>query len=467
METIQENELETKSIGKLLLKLSLPAIVAQIVNVLYNMVDRMYIGHIPNIGADALTGVGVTMPLIMAISAFAALVSTGGATRASIMMGKKNKEDAEKILGNCTSALVLTALILTAVVLIFGEKLLMLFGASENTIGYALDYMNIYALGTIFVQLSLGLNAFITAQGFAKTSMLTVTIGAIVNIILDPILIFGFDMGVKGAALATIISQAISAIWVIRFLRGKTTLLTIKKKYMKIDLKILMSCLVLGLSPFIMQLTESILVIVFNTSLQKHGGDLAVGAMTILSSVMQFSMLPLTGLTQGAQPIISYNYGAENSSRVKGTFVLLLKVALTYSTLMWAISMLSPQIFARIFTSDANLINATISSLRIYMATSFLLGIQISCQQTLIALGNAKSSIFLALLRKVFLLIPLIYVLPQFMENKVNAIFLAEPIADVIAVVVTSIMFIIQFKKALRELSEPSKMQLNYKEELY
>ncbi|MGD9566905.1 MAG: MATE family efflux transporter [Sedimentibacter sp.] len=457
METIQENELGTKSIGKLLFNMSFPAIAAQIVNVLYNMVDRMYIGHIPDIGADALTGVGVTMPLIMAISAFAALVSMGGAPRASIMMGKKNKEAAEKILGNCTAALVLIALILTAAVLLFGEKLLMLFGASENTIGYALDYMNIYAVGTIFVQLALGLNAFITAQGFAKTSMLTVTIGAIANIILDPILIFGFDMGVKGAAWATIISQAISAVWVIRFLRGKTTLLIIKRGYMKINFKVLMPCIALGLSPFIMQLTEGILVITFNTSLQKYGGDLAVGAMTILSSVMQFSMLPLMGLTQGAQPIISYNYGAENPSRVKHTFILLLKAAVIYSTLIWSISMLFPQIFARIFTSDAHLIDATISSLRIYMAASLLLSIQISCQQTFIALGNAKASVFLALLRKVFLLIPLIFILPQFVENKVNAVFLAEPIADTIAVIVTGIMFAIQFKKVLRELSVSNK----------
>ena len=461
MEIIQENKLETQSIGKLLFKMSLPAIVAQIINVLYNMVDRMYIGHIPNIGAEALTGVGVTMPLIMAIAAFAALVSTGGATRASIMMGKKNKEAAEKILGNCTAALVLIALILTTVVLLFGEKLLMLFGASENTIGYALDYMNIYAVGTLFVQLALGLNAFITAQGFAKTSMLTVIIGAITNIILDPILIFGFDMGVRGAAWATIVSQAISAIWVIKFLSGKTTLLLIKKENMKIESKIMVPCIALGLSPFIMQLTESILVITFNTSLQKYGGDLAVGAMTILSSVMQFSMLPLIGLTQGAQPIISYNYGARNASRVKDTFILLLKSAMVYSTLIWAVSILFPQVFARIFTSNASLIDVTISSLRIYMAASLLLGIQISCQQTFIALGNARASIFLALLRKVFLLIPLIFILPQFMGDKVKAVFLAEPIADVIAVIITSIMFFTQFKKVLRQLSFSSKIQKN------
>lgn len=450
MGKIKENELGTKSISKLLFSMAFPAVIAQIVNVLYNMVDRMYIGHIPEIGADALTGVGVTMPLIMVISAFAALVSMGGAPRASIMMGKGDKKTAEKILGNCTTALIIVAILSTVVVLLFGEDMLMLFGASKNTIAYGLDYIKIYAMGTIFVQLALGLNAFITAQGFAKTSMLTVSIGAIANIILDPILIFGFDMGVKGAAWATILSQAISAIWVIKFLMGKSSLLTIKKKYLKIDLKILLPCMALGLSPFIMQSTESLVAIVFNTSLQKYGGDLAVGSMTILTSVMQFSMLPLIGLTQGAQPIISYNYGAEKLSRVKETFFLLLKSSMTYSSLLWILLILFPQIFASIFTSDSNLIDATVSALRIYMAVSLLFGIQLSCQQTFIALGNAKASVFLALLRKVLLLIPLILILPLFMEDKVTSVFLAEPIADFIAVIVTSIMFTIQFKKILR-----------------
>jgi putative MATE family efflux protein len=332
--------------------------------------------------------------------------------------------------------------------------MLMMFGASENTIGYALDYMNIYAMGTIFVQLSLGLNAFITAQGFAKTSMLTVTIGAVTNIILDPILMFGFGMGVKGAALATIISQAISAVWVIWFLMGKRSQLTIRKENLKIDLKVFLPCIALGMSPFVMQATESILVITFNSSLQHYGGDLAVGAMTILSSVMQFSILPIMGLTQGAQPIISYNYGAKNLSRVKETFVLLLKSTLVYSTLLWLMVMLFPQIFAGMFTGDARLIAATISALRIYMAASLLLAVQISCQQTFIALGNAKISIFLALLRKVILLIPLIFILPQFIEDKVTAVFLAEPIADIIAVTVTSVIFAMQFKKLLGESSE-------------
>jgi len=450
MEELKRNELATKGIGKLLFSMALPAVTAQIINVLYNMVDRMYIGHIPDIGAAALTGVGITMPLITVISAFAALVSMGGAPRASIMMGKGEKDTAEKILGNCAGALVVISLILTALVLLYGKRIMMLFGASGNTIGYAMDYINIYACGTIFVQLALGLNAFITAQGFAKVSMLTVTIGAISNIILDPVFIFGFGMGVKGAALATITSQAISAIWVVRFLTGKRTMLKIRKKYLRTDFKVFLPCLLLGLSPFIMQSTESLIAIVFNTSLQRYGGDLAVGAMTILTSIMQFSMLPLIGLAQGAQPIVSFNYGAGNGDRVKKTFLILVKASIAYSGFIWMFAMLFPQVLAGIFTSSPELIKETVIALRIYMAVSFLFGIQISCQQTFVALGNAKASVFLALLRKIILLIPLIYILPLFMEDRVRAVYLAEPVADFIAVTVTATMFSYQFAKIMK-----------------
>ena len=452
MNNRHNNELGNEKISSLLFRMAVPAITAQIINLLYNLVDRMYIGHIDGVGATALTAVGVTMPVIMVISAFAALVSMGGASRASIMMGKGDKDSAEKIMGNCTTALVFISAVLTAAVLLFGENMLMAFGASENTVGYALDYMNIYACGTIFVQIALGLNAFITAQGFAKISMITVLVGAVLNIVLDPIFIFGLDMGVKGAALATIISQAVSALWVLRFLTGNRTVLKIRKENLKIDFKVLLPCLALGLSPFIMQSTESILIVSFNTSLLKYGGDLAVGAMTILSSVMQFSMLPLSGLTQGAAPIISYNYGAGNGRRVKDAFILLLKISLIYSAALWAIAMIYPQIFAVIFTKDSELIGISVRSMRIYMAASLLFGIQISCQQTFIALGNARTSVFLAVLRKIILLIPLIYILPIFFENKVDAVFLAEPVADVIAVTVTSLMFFRQFKNVLAEL---------------
>lgn len=452
MNKIEKNELGTKNIRKLLFSMAFPAIAAQLINLLYNLVDRVYIGHIPEVGAMALTGVGVTFPIIMLISAFAALVSMGGAPKASIMMGKGDQESAEKILGNSTSALVIISLTITIIVSLFAEKMLLTFGASENTLGYGMDYIKIYAYGTIFVQLALGLNAFITAQGFAKISMMTVTIGAVINIILDPIFIFYFNMGVRGAAFATVISQGISAIWVIKFLTGDKTLLKIKKKNLKLEAKVLLPILALGLSPFIMQSTESLITIIFNSSLQRYGGDLAVGAMTILTSVMQFSLLPLVGLTQGAQPIISFNYGARNRERVKRSFLLLLKSSLLYSTLVWASVILFPQIFIKLFTSNLDLINLTIPSIRIYMAVSFMFGIQLSCQQAFISLGNAKVSIFLALLRKLILLIPLVYILPIFFENKVKAVFLAEPIADFLAVTVTSILFASQFKKVLNEL---------------
>ena len=426
---------------------SLLAITAQIINVMYNMVDRMYIGHIAEIGADALTGVGVTMPVIMAISAFAALVSMGGAPRASIMMGRGDHGQAEKILGNCTAALVLVAVALTAVFLCFGERILLLFGASGNTIEYAWQYLQIYVCGTLFVQTALGLNAFINAQGYAKMGMLTVLIGAVCNIILDPILIFGLKLGVRGAALATIISQGISSVWVLRFLTSSKSFLKIRKENLRIEPAVLLPCIALGVSPFIMQFTESILSVSFNTSLLKYGGDTAVGAMTILSSVMQFSMLPLQGMTQGAQPIISFNYGARKLARVTEAFRILLITCLVYSGVIWAVSMFAPQVFAAIFTGEADLMDYSKWAMRIYMASSGLFGAQIACQQTFIALGNAKISVFLALLRKVILLIPLIFILPNFFADKVMAVFLAEPIADALAVATTVTTFTITFRK--------------------
>ena len=437
----KEANLGEDRIGGLLFKLALPAILAQVINLLYNLVDRMYIGHIAKVGSVALTGLGVTMPFIMCVSAFAALVSMGGAPRASIMMGRGNREEAERILGNCTSMLVIVAVIVTAVSQIWGTDILMLFGASESTLPYAWAYMQIYSIGTIFVQLALGLNAFINAQGFAKTGMLTVVIGAVCNIILDPIFIFGLHMGVRGAALATIISQGISCVWIVRFLLGRQTTLRIRKENLRIRPKTVGPCIALGVAPFIMQFTESVLNICFNTSLLKYGGDVAVGAMTILSSVMQMSMLPIQGLTQGAQPIIGFNYGAKKMDRVKKTFRLLLLSCVTFTAVIWLICMLLPQAFILIFTDQAELIAFTKWAMRIYMAVSLIFGVQISCQQTFIALGNAKTSVFLALLRKVFLLIPLIYILPAFMEDKLMAVFLAEPVADVIAVTTTSILF--------------------------
>lgn len=450
----KEANLGEDRIGGLLFKLALPAILAQVINLLYNLVDRMYIGHIAEVGSVALTGLGVTMPFIMCVSAFAALVSMGGAPRASIMMGRGNKEEAERILGNCTSMLVLVAVIVTVVSQIWGQDILLLFGASESTLPYAWAYMQIYSLGTIFVQLALGLNAFINAQGFARTGMLTVVIGAVCNIILDPIFIFGLHMGVRGAALATILSQGVSCVWIVRFLLGKETTLRIRKGNLKIRPKTVGPCIALGVAPFIMQFTESVLNICFNTSLLKYGGDVAVGAMTILSSVMQMSMLPIQGLTQGAQPIIGFNYGAKKMDRVKKTFRLLLVSCVAFTAVIWLICMIIPQAFILIFTDQAELIAFTKWAIRIYMAVSVIFGVQISCQQTFVALGNAKTSVFLALLRKVILLIPLIYILPAFMEDKLMAVFLAEPVADVIAVTTTSILFYRTYRTLDREQEE-------------
>lgn len=454
MEQTNDKEfLRTEPLGKLLLKLALPTVAAQLINMLYNIVDRIYIGHIPEIGAAALTGVGVCMPLIMIVSAFAALVGYGGAPRASIFMGKKDRASAEKTLGNCFVLQILISVVLTAVLLIWNRDLLMAFGASENTIEYGVRYMNIYALGTVFVEITLGMNAFITAQGFAKTGMLSVLIGAVANIILDPVFIFGLDMDVQGAALATIISQALSCIWVVHFLCGKKTYLKIRKANLRLSPKIILPCLALGVATFIMQASESVISVCFNSSLQKYGGDVAVGAMTILTSVMQFAMLPLQGLGQGAQPIISYNYGAGDAGRVRGAFRLLLKVSLGYATLLWLLVMLLPGGFAAMFTSDAALLDYTRTALRIYMAAMFLMGIQMACQMTFNALGKATESIIVAVMRKFVLLIPLIYIMPHVIRgNQTMGVYLAEPIADTLAVTFTAILFTVQFRKIIKKI---------------
>lgn len=444
-----------EQIGRLLLKLAFPTVAAQVINMLYNIVDRIYIGHISDIGAMALTGVGVCMPLIMIVSAFAALVAYGGAPRASIFMGRKDTDSAEKTLGNCFIVQIAISIVLTAALLIWNRDFLMAFGASENTIEYSVRYMNVYAIGTLFVQLTLGMNAFITAQGFAKTGMLSVLIGAVANIILDPIFIFGFNMDVQGAALATIISQALSCAWVLAFLFGKRTMLKIKRKNLFLEAKIILPCLALGLSVFIMQASESVISVCFNSSLLRYGGDIAVGAMTILTSVMQFAMLPLQGLGQGAQPIISYNYGARNVGRVKAAFRLLLKTSVLYAVALWGLVMIFPQLFAAMFTSDAELMEFTKTALRIYMASMFLFGIQMACQMTFNSLGRAKESIIVAVMRKFILLIPLIYIMPAvWSSNQTMAVYLAEPIADALAVTFTAVLFAFQFKKALGKISD-------------
>ena len=448
----QTDQLGTEPVGRLLLKLAAPAIAAQLINLLYNLVDRIYIGHIAGVGQMALTGVGVCVPLITLISAFASLVGMGSSPRASIFLGKGEKDKAERTLGNSVTLLTLIAVALTVIFLLFSRNMLLMFGASENTIGYAVDYMRIYSLGTLFVQFTLGLNMFITAQGFAKTSMLTVMIGAVCNIILDPIFIFALKLGVSGAALATILSQCVSMVWILRFLTGPKTVLRIRRANLKLSAEIILPAVALGLSPFIMMSTESLLSICFNSSLLKYGGDIAVTTMTIASSVMQFSLMPLQGLTQGSQPIISYNFGARNMARVKQAFRFLLTASLCYSMTLWALAMFAPQMFIHMFNSDPELIKFAVPCLRIYMLMTGIFGIQIACQQTFIALGNAKNSLFLALLRKIILLIPLIYLMPVlFPADKTRAVFTAEPVADFLAVMTTACMFASYFRKIMRE----------------
>ncbi|MBQ8562584.1 MAG: MATE family efflux transporter [Firmicutes bacterium] len=443
------NFLATEPVGKLFRKLALPTVVAQLVNLLYNMVDRIYIGHYDSTGIS-LTGIGVCMPIIMTVSAFACLVGAGGAPRASILLGQKKHSQAEKTLGNCVTMLLLLSLTLTAIMALLGKRLLLAFGASPDTVQPALEYLNIYLIGTVCVQVSMGLNPFISAQGFTKISMMSVLIGAVINIVLDPVFIFLFDMGVRGAAIATVLAQTVSAGWILLFLTGKKTILKIRRENLRPSAPVILPCVALGVSPFIMQFTESVLSICFNTSLLKYGGDIAVGSMTVLSTLMQFCMMPLSGLCQGAQPITSYNYGAGNYDRVRESFKVLIRTCIVYSVAIWAIVMIVPGTFVRLF-NDGNpqLIGYASWALRIYAALLFLMGIQIACQQTFIAIGNAKTSFFLACLRKIILLIPLIYILPYFFEAKDFAVFLAEPVADFFAVATTVFLFSKQFRAAL------------------
>ena len=446
--------LEKEPVKRLLFRLALPTVIAQLVNMLYNIIDRIYIGHMPGDGAMALTGVGVCMPLIMAVSAFAALVSAGGAPRASIFMGRKDHDTAEKIMGSCFSLLLVISAVLTVILILFSRELLLLFGASGQTVGYASDYMRVYALGTVFVQLTLGLNMFITAQGFAKTGMLTVLIGAVLNLILDPLFIFVLGLGVQGAALATILAQAVSCIWCLLFLSGRKSFLRLKKSRMRMERTILVPCVTLGMAQFIMQVTESVIQVCFNSSLLLYGGDVAVGAMTICTSTMQFALLPMSGVGQGAQPIASYNYGAGRGDRVRETFRLLLRVNLIYSFSLYLIIMLFPESFARIFSGDPALIAYTGRALRIYCAVLCIFGIQMACQQIFTSIGYAGCSIIVALVRKVVLLIPLIYLLPEvgILGDKAMDVYLAEPVADTLAVTFTAVLFFFQFRKALRSL---------------
>lgn len=441
------------NIGKLLFTLAIPTIIGQLVNLLYNIIDRIFIGKMAS-GDLAMAGVGVAMPIILLVSAFAMLFAAGGAPLTAIEMGKQDNEKAEEIMSNCFLMLISGGIILTIVFLLFKEPILWAFGASDATIGYGLDYLSIYLIGTIFVQISLGMNLFINTQGFTKIGMFTVIIGAIINIVLDPILIFEFNMGVKGAALATIISQGVSSIFVLRFLFGKKSILKIRKKYLQINKKLVLSIVALGVSPFIMQATESLVLVSLNNQLLKYGGDLAVGAMAIMSSVMQVIIMPLTGLTQGAQPIISYNFGAREITRVKKTFKLLFSICISYSTLIVGLIMIFPEVFVSIFNNKPELIEITSWSMRIYFGGMGLFGAQIACQQTFLALGQAKTSLIIATLRKIVLLVPLIFILPMCMKDGLTSVLLAEPIADTISIISTVIIFAVFYRKTFNSNKE-------------
>ena len=445
-----KQDMGTGSVGKLLAQLAIPAVVAQVVNLLYNIVDRIYIGHMPEVGANALTGVGLFMPILMLVNAFAMMAGAGGAPRAAIAMGQGDHDRAEKIVGNCFSVLLIFAVVLTGVFYVAAPGLLKLFGASDVTLPYALSYARIYILGSICVLVVMGMNPFITTQGFAKISMMTTVIGAVINIVLDPVFIFVLDMGVRGAALATVLSQTVGALWILRFLTGKKTNLRLKLANMKLQLPIIGPCLALGISTFVMLSTESLLSMSFTSSLARYGGDLAVGAMTIITSVSQLVTMPLSGICQGAaQPIVSFNYGAGNDDRVKKAFRLELIVCASYATAFWAMLMVCPTVFASIFNNDPALVSYTGWAMRVYMAGIFAMGFQLVCQQSFMALGQAKVSLLLACLRKIILLIPLIFILPQVLENKVFAVFLAEPVSDIVAATVTVTVFALQFKKIL------------------
>ena len=446
-----KQDMGTGSIKKLMVSMAVPALVAQVINLLYNIVDRIYIGHIPEIGGLALTGVGLFTPILMLITAFAMLAGAGGAPLAAIAMGRGDKEHGQKIIGNCFMVLLLLAVVLTVLFYVYIPDLIRLFGGSENTVPYGTTYGRIYVLGCVFVLIVMCMNPFITTQGFARISMLTTVIGAVINIVLDPIFIFVLKLGVAGAAIATVLSQAVSAVWIMRFLTGPQPVLRLRPANMRLQRNVILPCLGLGLSSFVMVSTESILSICFTSSLARFGGDVAVGAMTVLTSINQLVTMPLNGICQGGQPLISYNYGARKLDRVKEAFFCQFTVCVAYTTAFWLLILLIPDFFASIFTGDQALVSYAAWAMRIFLAGCFSIGFQMSCQQSFMALGQAKICLFMACLRKLILLIPLIFILPNFFQNKAMAVFLAEPVSDILAATVTTISFFIFFRKLMKQ----------------
>ena len=449
-----KERLGTAPLGKLMFELAVPTVFAQLINMLYNMVDRIYVGRIPGEGSLALAGLGVSFPIIILVSAFSALVGMGGAPQAAIHMGRKDYEGAERILGSGTVFLLIMAVVLSVVFQIFKVPILMAFGASEATIPYASRYLGIYLCGTLSVQIALGLNQFITCQGFARTGMITVLIGAVLNIILDPVFIYVMGMGVAGAACATVISQTVSALWVVRFLMSKKSHLRLRKDYLRLDPGVLRPVLLLGVSPLIMQSTECLVQLTFNSGMQTFGNDYYVGAMTVIFSLSQLLFMPVQGIAQGSTPIISYCYGAGNTERVMRTFKLLLIVICCFTGVLAGAYVLFPRTFAVLFSSDPQIVDIAAYGLRIYSFGFLIFGIQMACQQTFLALGEAKISMFLALLRKVILLVPLAIILPR-LGMGTDGLFYAEPISDIIAACTTGTMFYFNIGKILARVKKP------------
>lgn len=440
MNLTKEERMGNGSIPGLVISMSIPSIIAQVINVLYNIVDRIYIGHIPGVGAAALTGVGLTFPITLLISAFSAFAAAGGAPLAAIWLGKGDRKRAEKILGSSLCLLLIFTVILMGVFYIFHIPFLYMFGASDGTIPYAASYLKIYLAGTLFVELALGLNTFIIVQGQSRTAMCSILIGAIVNIALDPVFIFVFGWGVQGAALATVISQALSALWNVGFLCSKKSTLRIRAAWIRFDVPSVKNILALGISPFIMRSTECLINIVMNRQLQIYGNDMYVGSMTIMQSVMQFMSAPLAGFTQGVQPVISYNYGAGNFDRVKKTYRIMISTSFAFGFFSTGCAMIFPGFFAGLFTSDAELIGLVSKVMPVFLAGMLVFGVQQGIQPTFLALGQAKISLFIALLRKVILLVPLALIFPHFFG--VMGVYYAEPVSDIVSAATASVLFL-------------------------
>lgn len=445
-----EERLGTDRMLPLVFRMALPAVIAQIVNLLYNIVDRVYIGHIPGIGTQALAGIGVAGSLIILISAFSAIVAGGGAPLAAIALGQGNRSHAGKILGNGFVLLLLFTLLTSALSYLFMEPVLLFTGASNQTLGYATDYLSIYLIGTLFVEVSVGLNTFINTQGRPGIAMLSIVIGALLNILLDPLFIFVFGWGVKGAALATIISQACSAAWVLVFLTSGRASLRLESRYMKLDRKVVGAILALGASPFIMASTESLVGFVLNGSL-KTFGDIYVSALTIMQSAMLFVSVPLSGFALGFVPIVSYNYGHGNRERVKECFKIVMTFMFLFNFILILLMILFPFVIASAFTSDEKLIETVVRVMPVFLAGMTIFGLQRACQNMFVALGQAKVSIFIALLRKVILLVPLALILPHLMG--VVGVYAAEGISDATAAICCTAIFAVQFPKIMNKLA--------------